>query len=63
MPTLLAMSLGGLIEIMFNLSYIQMISPYRAVNKLRFSYNKRENVSVDVTLRRVGVTTVTVEKT
>ena len=62
MSTLLAMSLGGLTEIMFNLSYSQIISPYRAVNKLRISYNKTGNVTINVTLRLVRVTTVAAEK-
>jgi hypothetical protein len=37
-------------------------SPYRAVNTLRFSYNKTGNVRADVTSRRVRATTVAVEK-
>jgi hypothetical protein len=57
-----AMSLVGLVEIMFNLSYIQIISPYRAVNKLHISCNKTGNASINETLRIVGVTTAAVEK-
>jgi len=37
-------------------------SPYRAVNALRFSYNKTGNVRTDVTSKRVCATTVAMEK-